>query len=141
MKRKYIDDLGIKFEDTPQGFCHEEFLSKDSDSRGEYWHKEREEYGFDNRETWSLDYNLKLWLYERLCMFNEVNCINTNLHRFIYKDKEITQQECIDRMIEGLKLDLILDTWDRKRTDDIEVKTKIEDVFPILSLCINSLWW
>ena len=140
MQRKYIDDLNIKFEDTPQGFCNQEFIEAAEGSRAEQWHKEREIYGFDSRETWSLDYNLKLWLYERLCMFNKVNNIDTNSYKFKYKDKELTQQECIDKMIEGLRYDITLGIWDKQRIEG-EVAEKIDDVFPILSLCINSLWW
>lgn len=141
MNRKYIDDLGIKFEDTPQGFCNEEFLENVPGTRGEYWHKERAIYGFDNRETWSLDYAIKLYLYERLCMYNEVNCIDTEFHKFKYKGEELSQQQCIDRMIEGLKLDLTLSDLNEKRFKDENIKSKINDVFPILALCINSLWW
>lgn len=137
LSRKYIDELGIKFEDTPQGFCMNE---KHRDPRRKYWHEERLKYGFDNRETWSLDYTIKLHLYERLKMYDENNCIDTFYHKFRYKDEELTQQDCIDRMIEGLKLDLALSDYDKKRSED-DINKKINDVFPILSVCINSLWW
>lgn len=133
--RKYIDDLGIKFEDTPQGWC-----LKDSDSREDYWKIEREEYGFDSRETWALDYSFKLWLYERLCMYNEINNVDTSFHKFEYKGKTLTLQDCIDRMIEGLKLDLTLDEYDKKR-DDAKIQEKIDDVVQIFALCYRYLWW
>ena len=131
--RKYLDELGIKFEDTPQGWNTE-------DGRQEKWKPERETYGFDERETWSLDYTFKLWLYERLSMYNDVNRIDTKYHKYFYKDKEITLQDCIDRILEGLKLDLTLDDYDAKR-DDKTTQDKIDDILPLFTLIFNNLWW
>lgn len=131
--RKYIDELGIKHENTPQGWCP-------GDEREEGWSKQREIYGFDSRETWSLDYTFKLWLYERLCMYNEINIVDTSYHKFKYKDSEITFQECLDRMIDGLKLDLTLDEFSNERKDR-DIQDKIEDVMPIFCLCHSCLWW
>lgn len=133
MSRYYIDELGIDFEETPQGW-------NENDGRQEMWAKERKKYGFDERETWSLEYTMNLLLYERLCMYKEVACIDLNYHRFNYKGKELTQLECIDRMIEGLKLDLTLGDHDKKR-EDKEISELIEDVYPIYALCKNALWW
>ena len=130
---KYIDDLGIKFEKTPQGWNAE-------DDRQEGWKQDREVYGFDERETWSLDYTFKLWLYERLSMYNEVNRVDTKYHKYSYKGKEITLQECIDRILEGLKLDLTLDDYDTKR-DDKTTQDKIDDTLPLFTLIFNNLWW
>ena len=48
-KCKYLDDLGLKIEEYGTNFI------SDDDSRKENWAIEREEYGFDGRETWNLD--------------------------------------------------------------------------------------
>ena len=72
MLGKYLKDLGIKEDNTPQGW------NKD-DSRQERWIKEREIYGFDEKEIWSMDFTFKLWLYERLSMYNEVKTIEEYL--------------------------------------------------------------
>ena len=131
MARKYIDDLGIKFEDTPQGF-------NPCDERQEMWVKDREEFGFDERETWSLDFMFYMWLYERLKMFDEVNCFDTKAHTFEYKGEKLTLQDCIDRMIEGCKLAI---TEDYYWSQDKELLEKINDVVKIFALCIGALWW
>lgn len=131
MKRKYLDDLGISFEETPQGW-------NPDDTRQEEWTNQRESYGFDERETWSLDYSFKLWLYERLSMFNEVNIINTLYHTFEYKNETLTFQDCVDRMLEGLKLDLTIPSYSEDRT---QYEDKINDVVSIFALCFNKLWW
>lgn len=141
-KRKYIDDIGIAFEETPQGLCNDEYIANIEGTRGSLWHKEREIYGFDNRETWNLDYTIKLHLYERLCMYNEINIIDTENTKVEFEGGEITLQECIDRMIEGLKIDLQTDYLDKKRLDTTSIEyKKMNEVFKILSICINRLWW
>jgi hypothetical protein len=131
LKRKYIDELGVKFEDTPQGW-------NTNDSRQEAWKQQREDYGFDSRETWSLDYTFKLWLYERLCMYNEINIVDTSFHKFSYNNETLTFQECLERMIEGLKLDLTIGDFSPERE---QVREKIDDVVPIFALCHKCLWW
>lgn len=144
--RKYIDDLGIEFEDTPQGWCLDEKEELDGwtskEKRESIWRQEREKYGFDSRETWDLAYSFKLWLYERLSMYNEIvqNCIDTRFSEFDYKCRRITLQDGIDRILEGLKLDLTLDEYDLKR-ENKDIKKKIDDVMPLFSLCLNALWW
>ena len=130
MLGKYLKDLGIKEDKTPQGW------NKD-DSRQERWIKEREIYGFDEKETWSMDFTFKLWLYERLSMYNEVNCVDTSFHKYEFKGETITFQECIDRMLDGLKIELTTDEY--RRTD--EQKEKVEDIVNIFALCLPSLWW
>ena len=130
MLGKYLKDLCIKEDNTPQGW------NKD-DSRQERWIKEREIYGFDEKETWSMDFTFKLWLYERLSMYNEVNGIDTSFHKYEFKGETITFQECIDRMLDGLKIELTVDEY--RRTE--EQKEKVEDIVNIFALCLPSLWW
>lgn len=132
MKHKYLEDLGINIEDTPYGWCP-------NDPRQENWNKEKEEYGFDSRETWGLYDTYFYWLYERLMKYNEVNCVNTSHHKFNIKGKEMTQQECIDRMIELCKNYITYDFADFK--DEDRMRKESEEVFDILKECIWSLWW
>lgn len=134
IKRKYIDELGIKYTETPQGWN-----TDNNDSRLPYWHEQREEWGFDERETWDLTYAFELWLYERLNVYDEINIVDTKstLHQFEYKGNMLNFQDCIDRMLEGLKIKLTNDEW---YNDEI-IKEKVDDVLPIFLLCYNCLWW
>jgi len=84
-----------------------------------------------------MDFTFKLWLYERLSMYNEVNGVDTSFHKYEFKGKTITFQECIDRMLDGLKIELTTDEY--RRTD--EQKEKVEDIVNIFALCLHSLWW
>jgi hypothetical protein len=133
MARKYIDELGIERKDTPQGWNR-------GDERQKHWAEQRKEYGFDSRETWALDYSLCLWLYERLKMYDEVNCILTTDpdRTFKYKGGCLTLQQCIDRMLLGLRYHLTLDDHSDEWRQHQE---EIFDVFPILALCWRALWW
>lgn len=127
---KYLKELDIKIEDTPYGWCK-------GDTRELTWSQERQEYGFDQRETWALDYTFYLWLYQRLKMYNEVNIIDTSFYTFEYNGQKFTQQECIDKMIEGCKIFIT-----KEHTEmTVEEQDKIKDVTRIWALCIDKMWW
>lgn len=131
MQRKYIDDLGIKFKETPQGLCGDE-----NSKRSETWQKEKELYGFDSRETWCLDYSFALWIYERLMMYKEVNCIDMKFHKFEFDKRVLTLEECIDKMIEGFKIKILYGYSGSE--DDYK---KINDAVKLFSITYNYLWW
>jgi hypothetical protein len=130
MISKYLSDLGVKEKDLPWNW-------NPGDGRHEFWSKQREEFGFDERDTWSLDYTLILLIYPRLKMYNEVNGINTSYHQFEYKNNTYTQQECIDKIIEGFEI--YLSKSEYKRTE--EDWTKIEDARMLLAIISPALWW
>ena len=93
-KCKYLDDLGIPINEYGTNFM------EDTDHRAGSWAKEREEYGFDNRETWNLDRIFIEWIYTRVLMYKEYTICNLDYHKFTYKDSEITQAEAIDKILE-----------------------------------------
>lgn len=65
MGRRYLEEIGVELKETPWGW-------NKGDSREDRWQKEREEIGFDERETWSLDHTMNLLLYERLRRYKEL---------------------------------------------------------------------
>lgn len=126
MKRKYLDDIGIEHKDTPQGWEDTPKLRK-----------QRKIYGFDARETYSLDYTFEIWLYERLMMYNEVNIVDTKAVLIDIGEKRITLQECIDMMLDGLRNSLSKEYY--RLTD--EKKAKADSVVKIFAACYRALWW
>ena len=109
-----------------------------NDNRSQKWYEERRKYGFDSRETWSLDTAFYIWLYEHLMMFKEkaIGVIDLTYHKFEYKGETLTQIECIDRMIEGCKLFIQdSDTLDKEKQD------KIKSVCDLWALVIPAMWW
>ena len=102
-KCKYLDDLNIPIHEYGTNFvsdCH--------DCRASSWLKEREEYGFDNRETWNLDRIFIEWIYTRVMMYKECCILDLNYHKIAYKDLELTQGEIIDKILELAK-EILLD--------------------------------
>lgn len=130
MKRKYLDDIGVA--DRPDTWCP-------NDDRQPEWDKEQAEYGFDERETWSMEYTFYCWLYERLKMFLDVNCIDLTFHKFEFEGETLTQQECIDRMLTGCATYFNCEDYRWDATEE-EVKI-IEDVAKIWALVLPAMWW
>lgn len=141
--RKYLEDIGIKYYDTPQGLCEKPHEKKDKNYNRKKWHEERLIYGFDERETWCLYHTVNLFLYERLMYFKEIGgqTIDLSYHKIEYQDVEYTLSELIDKMIEGLRLDITLDDYDDKRINNPIIRKKIDDVWPIYSIVKYYLWW
>lgn len=127
-KRKYIDDLGIPYAETPQGFN-----TRIRDGRLINWKNQRDTFGFDEREVWGLDLTFLLWLYERLRMYDEKNYVDTSFHKFEHRGKTLTFQQCINKMLQNLKV-VLVDT----NIDNVELVDEILDLF---KLCFHCLWF
>lgn len=98
MKRKYLDDLGVK-DRWDLGF-------DETDRRMPIWQEQQQIYGFDSRECWGLDSTFYQWLYERLMMYKEKaqKVVDLTYHKFSYEGNGYTQIELIDAMLERLRL-------------------------------------
>ena len=94
MNRKYLDE--IRFIDRPD-------LWNPNDQRQEAWELQRNKYGFDEREIWSMDLTFLCWLYERLMFYRQHAAFDFNYHQIEYKGKIYTQGELIDEMIRRLE--------------------------------------
>ena len=129
MARKYLNDIGI----------NDDFMELAHDKRLERWDKEIEEYGFAEYETWCLDFHFYCWLYERLKMYLEVNCIDLNYHKFNYEGKEYTQVELINKMLHGCELALFEECKHKRLTED--EKKAVNDVRWIWATVMPAMWW
>lgn len=145
MGRKYLDDIGEDYSWVwkPEG-----------SERDELFEKEREIYGFDSRETWSLDYVFYMWLYERLKMFVEIGgqVVDLNFHKFNFKGKEYTQLELINMMIERLEYyfnedarDSKIDEYRKQGMGIFEADNKayepVKEIGEIWALVLPAMWW
>lgn len=131
MGRKYLDDIGVDYSWVwkPEG-----------SERDELFKKEREIYGFDSRETWSLDYVFYMLLYERLKMYIEYagEIVNLNFHKFVYKEKEYTQLELINMMIERLESYFKREGLFVSSEEEYE---PIKEIGEIWALVLPAMWW
>lgn len=129
MISKYLKDIGIKEEDLPWNWCP-------NDDREKEWKKQREKYGFDSRDTWSLDYTIIALIYPRLKMYKEINGLES-FCKFNYKGKEFTEEECIDIVLEGFKIRLLKEPQFMTEKEWI----KYEDARMLFAMVMPALWW
>ena len=129
MARKYLDDIGVTKD------C---YMFKTDDPRQPRWDEEKEKYGFDERETWALDFAFYCWLYERLKMYLDVNIVDLTYHKFEYEGETLTQEECINRMLKGCEVYFQNDyKWDISEED----KKIVDDVTKIWAIVWPAMWW
>lgn len=128
MKRKYLDDIGVK--NRPDTWCP-------NDRRQKKWEKSRKKYGFDQRETYSLDYSWHLWLYERFMMFLECVTIDLDYHKFEFKGEEYTQRQMIQMMIDRLKFSF-QDSYNDMDEEQWKYVAEIEEIW---AKVVGCMWW
>ena len=126
--RKYLDDIGIT--DRPDTWVR-------NDKRRRKWEQERRIYGFDERETWNLNYSFYLWLYERLKRFLEVACIDLDWHEFEYNGKKYTQRVLIKMTLERLEFffNSEYNYLDEKQNQYV---SEIEKIWAVV---LPAMWW
>lgn len=95
-------------------------------------------YGCDT--DWNLNHELICWLKYWFKEFKEKAMIHLDFHKFEYKDKTMTQEEIIDRVIE------LCDFIDKNIYEfDMEIEKKVEEkldeLFDLLKLVWGCMWW
>lgn len=135
MGHKYLKDLD-KQGKLPWGIPTD--LGSKDDKRREKWKEQRKKYGFDERETWSLNYTFYAWLYERLKMYLEKadSVVDLNFYMFTYKKETLTQKEWIIKLI-GYCEDYL------ENPDTLEEKKlkQMKDIVNIWNMILPCMWW
>lgn len=126
--RKYLDDIGVT--DYPEKW------GKNS-SRQRKWKKERKLYGFDERETWALNWTFYYWLYEHLMHYIKVCKIDLSFHKLTYKNIKYTQEQLINMMLERLRFSFS-DEYDEFDNEHCEYVHEIEKIWAII---LPVMWW
>lgn len=147
MSHKYLNDIGIKSNDVC--IFNTESIDKDRQKR---FKKQRKKYGFDERETWSMDYTIATWLYSHFKGYKKYTSkiIDLTYHKFdiprwdkennIISDEliEVNQKEAINIVIKNIKFYLkYSDDLDKA---DIAIK-KFEYAFRIIGIIAPAMWW
>ena len=98
--------------------------------------------GMDPRDTWNMNTTLVAWLYERLRFFQEEASqqVDFNFHKFTIDGEELTQMQCIERMIEDCKT-LILENHVLLDEDIKKVEAAKDDLFKVWSAVHFAMWW
>lgn len=135
IKNKYLDDLGIPQNQYGTNFCDER-----TDKRAKRWEEQKKIYGFDDRETWNLNTIFVEWLYSRLMMYKEEasKIVDLTFYKFTWKEKEVTQIEAIDILIEECKFYLLnCDETDKEK----EAVERIQEAIKLWADIFPCMWW
>lgn len=128
MAHKYLDDIGIT--NTPWNWRKEDSFK---------WRHERQVYGFDSRECWSLDHTFYLWLYEHLMKYLEdaEKVVDLTWTKAEYNGKTYTQRELIDKMLKRLNA-YFNDDINEYDKDDYKWLHEIEAIWAVI---LPAMWW
>jgi len=132
VKRQLLQEIGIKAEDCCQNWSP-------LDNRQSDWIKEQQMYGFDERTAWALDEEIKRLIYERLVYFRRHAPKPADIV-IMFKKQTYEFYPYLDDIIEGLRLDIVLDQLSSQRKLQ-STKEKIENALPKLINCLGCLWW
>jgi hypothetical protein len=124
---KKHDKKDIKYLGVPN-VCFS--LVDENDKRDEPYSKDRIERGFDDSETWSMDYTFAKFMLPRLKRYQEI------ANDFLIRDGELVSE--IDELIAALEIIVDKDSDWRWNNDETEKVMKGIENFPKV---FGSLWW
>ena len=107
--------------------------------------KQRLTYGFDDRETWSLDTTSAIWLYEHIRMLEEVGGKIVDYECNYFFPKEITEE--IENLgFPGIDSDakvmhLICDLLKKGVHEEKGEEKTLSLAFRIYSIVLARFWW
>lgn len=135
-RNKYLDELGIPIEKYGSNFADIE-----TDARGEKWKKQREEYGFDDRDIYDLDVTFAEWLYSHIKMYIEIagKAIDLEFHKFTYDDEEFTLLETLEKICDGLAA-FLTDENDTLE-EDYALYENYKKVLHLWADVAGYVWW
>lgn len=130
--RKFLNDVGIKDCDFPWNW-------NEDDKRQSEWKQKRKEYGFDERDTWSLKYTLTLLTYERLMMFERITkdmiVQEDPLMEYEFEGEKIYQYQAIKRILNSFREYL-------KDSDNMSYDlAEYIKCWALLGVIMPGLWW
>lgn len=153
VKHKYLDDIGVEYKHLFPYLYEEENEKFNIDTR-EFFRKDYETYGFTSNETWDLDNTFYKWIYERVKRFVEVSgtTVDLNYHKFTFKEKEYTQLELINAMLERIEYYFDEDAFDNKVDEyrkqgmsildaDNKAYEPIMEIGEIWAILLPYMWW
>ncbi len=135
-RNKYLDDLGIPFHDYGVNWT----LSETSKQNRRKWNKQREKYGFDDRETYCLNDRFAEWLYSHQMMYRKkAGCIvDLTYHMIDFEGETYTQLEAINKTIEWTAY-YLRHRNDRDMGDECE--EKLQRATRLWAELLPYAWW
>ena len=87
---------------------------------------------------WNLNHEFICWLNYWLKEYKEKAEIDLKFHKFMYKSRQWTQEEIIDRLIELTKY-VNVNFYETEK--EKEVKQAINEIFDLFKLVFWVMWW
>ena len=133
----FLEKLGVPLKYRGTNFCD------NTDKRHNRWVKERKKYGFDSKETWSLDYTFYVWLYEHLMMYKKeaFKVVDLDYHKFDVDGKEYTQRQLINRLLKDLRYIMLNDYYMFDKKDYEKIQKRTERIHKLWGIVIPAMWW
>lgn len=134
---EYEDNRNKKVCCTNHKYLRELF----SDGNIPFPYSEEDYHDFDERDTFGMDCTLTAWLYECLRYFQDEasKTVDFSFHKFNIDGDELTQAQCIDRMVNDCKIIITGDNWDEQDFENINAAK--DDLFKVLSKVYWAMWW
>lgn len=94
---------------------------------------------FDKRDTYNMMITLIAWIYECLRYFEEEASkkVNFDFHKFDIDGEELTQMQCIHRMVDDCMIFLQGDEF----VEYEYMNAAKDDLFKVLSKVFWLMWW
>ena len=106
-----------------------------------YPFNQKDYHKLDVRDTYNMDDYMIASLYEHMKLYKEVACVKLDYHVFSIDGVKLTQEECINRIIDDCRF--ILDNKDCLNTDEEqkEIDSKMRDALKVLAEIFWCMWW
>ena len=88
---------------------------------------------------WNLNWEFLKWLNKWFKEFRDKAQIDLQFHTFKYYDKEMTQEEIINRIIELTEI-LTCNDSNFFIASDLEIEM-VDEIFELFHLVFWSMWW
>ena len=107
-----------------------------------FWFQKRTR-GWSDDECWNLDWAFIKWLNSRLKIYKKgaSKIVNLEYHKFIYEDKEYTQLELIDKLIDITNWFIDNEIFNFVWEEPEKAEKKKNEMMDIFKLIYWSLWW
>lgn len=111
-------------------------------------YNEEDYHDFDKRDTYNMCNTIIVWMYQCLRFFQDEasKIVDFNFHKFEIDGIELTQRQCIDRMVEDCKA-ILYDSgaFEDFREENEYVKNivypAVDDLFKVFSKVYCVMWW
>jgi len=94
----------------------------------------------DCNTDWNLNHEFICWLNYWLKEYKKKAEIDLTFHKFMYKSRQWTQEEIIDRLIE-LTSKVNNDFYEFERAKEKEVQKMVDEIFYLFHLVFWAMWW